>query len=31
MFKPAAEINESDLPVGWLLSAFIDDGDPDCC
>ena len=31
MFKPAAKINESDLPVGWRLSAFIDDGDPDCC
>ena len=31
IFKPAAEISETDLPVIWLLPSLIDDGDPDCC
>ncbi len=31
LFKPAAEITFQDFPVPWLLPAFIDDGDPDCC
>lgn len=31
IFKQAAEVNETDLPVGWLKSALRDYGDGDCC
>ena len=31
LFKPATDITVQDFPVPWLLPAFIDDGEPDCC
>ncbi|WP_212524364.1 hypothetical protein [Actibacterium sp. MT2.3-13A] len=31
IFKPAADVCPGDLPVGWLLAAFLDDGDGECC
>jgi len=31
IFKPAAEVEEADLPVAWLRPGLIDDGDADCC
>jgi hypothetical protein len=31
MFKPAATITAHDFPVRWLLPAFVDDGESDCC
>lgn len=31
VFKPVAEVAPQDLPVAWLMNAFVDDGEPDCC
>ncbi len=31
LFKPPAEVTETDLPVAWLLPSLRDDGDADCC
>lgn len=31
VFKPAAEVERSDLPLAWLRPALVDDGDADCC
>jgi hypothetical protein len=31
LFKPPAEVAETDLPVAWLLPSLRDDGDADCC
>ncbi|WP_375257257.1 hypothetical protein [Citreimonas sp.] len=31
VFKPAAQVDKSDLPLAWLRPALIDDGDADCC
>ena len=31
IFKCAAEVAESDLPVRWLMRAYVDTGDLDCC
>jgi len=31
IFKPAALVNETDIPVSWMKSALIDDGSIDCC
>jgi len=30
-FKPAAEVEEADLPPSWLLPSLLDDGDAVCC
>ncbi len=31
IFKPVAEVCESDLPVAWLLPSLLDDGEAGCC
>ncbi|MEQ8488305.1 MAG: hypothetical protein RLP08_24975 [Marinovum algicola] len=31
IFKPLAEVAASDFPTRWLLPAFEDNGDIDCC
>lgn len=31
IFKPLAEVAATDFPTLWLLPAFEDNGDNDCC
>ncbi|NNF72292.1 MAG: hypothetical protein HKN02_08890 [Rhodobacteraceae bacterium] len=31
VFKPVSEIGPSDLPLGWLRGALLDEGEGDCC
>ena len=31
IFAPVSCVTAADLPVAWLLSAFRDNGDADCC
>ena len=31
LFKPVREVGPDDLPVAWMRSALVDDGDGDCC
>ena len=31
VFKPVAEVRETDLPAGWLRGALLDEGEGDCC
>jgi hypothetical protein len=31
IFKPVAEVGETDLPAGWLRAALRDEGEGDCC
>lgn len=31
IFAPVSRVTAADLPVAWLLPAFRDNGDADCC
>ena len=31
VFKPAAEVSATDLPMSWLRGALLDEGEADCC
>jgi len=31
VFKPVADVADSDIPIAWLLPSLLDDGEAGCC